>query len=229
MRLGFSIIAVLLIAILYYLTTVIWSNEDFEAEVYKSSGGNSLNYRIYMPENRDANKKYPLIVFFHGAGQRGTDNKDQLIYGVHDILAYSKDSNDPAIIIVPQSPKNNQWVNVPWNGDSHVMPEKPALPMKLTIDLMKDIMLNQSVDKNRIYVTGLSMGGFGTWDILQRMPHIFAAAMPVCGGGDANKAEIIKNVPIWAFHGDKDTIVKTKRSKDMIAAIEEAGGKTTIY
>lgn len=117
MRLGFSIIAVLLIAILYYLTTVIWSNEDFEAEVYKSSGGNSLNYRIYMPENRDANKKYPLIVFFHGAGQRGTDNKDQLIYGVHDILAYSKDSNDPAIIIVPQSPKNNQWVNVPWNGD----------------------------------------------------------------------------------------------------------------
>ena len=178
-----------------------------------------------MPENRDANKKYPLIVFFHGAGQRGVDNKEQLIYGVRDILAYSKESNDPAVIIAPQSPKNQQWVNVPWDIDSHVMPEKPAAPMKLTIDLMKDLMLNQSIDKNRIYVTGLSMGGFGTWDIIQRMPHIFAAAIPVCGGGDANQAEILKDVPIWAFHGDKDAVVKTKRSRDMIAAINEVGGK----
>jgi len=148
-----------------------------------------------------------------------------LIYGVRDILAYSKKSAAPVVIIAPQSPKNNQWVNVPWDTDSHVMPEKPALLMKLTMDLMEHIMVNQSIDKSRIYVTGLSMGGFGTWDIVQRMPHFFAAALPVCGGGDTNQAEIIKNVPIWAFHGDKDSVVKIKRTRDMIAVIKEVGGK----
>ena len=129
------------------------------------------------------------------------------------------------IIIVPQSPQNQQWVDIPWDTNSHIMPKEPSQPMRLVIGLMKDVISKQPVDEKRIYVTGLSMGGFGTWDILQRMPNIFAAAIPVCGGGDTMLAGMIKDIPIWAFHGDKDPIVKTIRSRDMIAAIKKAGGK----
>lgn len=223
MKLSIALIT-LLLAILFYLAIILRQHEDFEAKTYSSSEGNSIPYRIHIPEDMDANKTYPLIIFFHGAGQRGSNNDKHLIHGVRDILAYSKENNKPAIIIAPQSPQNQQWVNVPWDGDTHVMPEEPSQPMRLAIALMKDILLKQPIDKKRIYVTGFSMGGFGTWDILQRLPHLFAAAIPVCGGGDTSQAEKIKDIPIWAFHGDKDTVVKTIRSKDMIAAIKKAGG-----
>ncbi len=215
----------LLIAFFCYLGITLPEEEDFEAKIYNSSTGNSIPYRIHMPVNMDTNKKYPLVIFFHGSGERGMDNAKQLIHGVRDILTYSIESNEPAIIIAPQSPQNKQWVNVPWDTDSHVMSEDPSQPMKLAMALMKDIISNHPVDKKRIYVTGLSIGGFGTWDILQRLPHLFAAGIPVCGGGDATQAEKIKDIPIWAFHGGKDTVVKTMRSRDMIAAIKKAGGK----
>lgn len=97
--------------------------------------------------------------------------------------------------------------------------------MALTIGLLQKLQATLPVDTARIYITGLSMGGFGTWDIVQRMPNTFAAAMPVCGGGDTEMANAIKNVPIWVFHGGSDNVVKTSRSRDMIAALKKAGGK----
>lgn len=223
MKLSIALIT-LSLAILIYLAIILRKHEDFEAKTYRSFEGKSIPYRIHIPENMDTNKTYPLIVFFHGAGQRGSDNDKQLAYGVRDILTYSKENNEPVIIIAPQSPQNQQWVNVPWDEDTHVMPKEPSQSMSLVIALMKDILLKQPIDKRRIYVTGLSMGGFGAWDILQRLPDLFAAAIPVCGGGDTMQAEKIKDIPIWAFHGDKDTVVKTIRSRDMIAAIKKAGG-----
>ena len=225
MKVSLAIIA-LLIAAVSYLVFTLREKQDFEAKVYNPPGDNSLLYEIHIPENMDTNKKYPLVVFFHGSEERGMDNKKQLIFGVREILAYSKQNDAPAIIIAPQLPENQQWVNSPWDTDVHIMPREPSLSMKLTIDLIKDTMSNQPVDTKRIYVTGLSMGGFGTWDILQRMPQLFAAGIPVCGGGDMNQAEKLKNIPIWAFHGDNDEVVKTKLSRDMIAAIKEVGGKS---
>jgi predicted peptidase len=218
-------IVALLIAFLSYLAITLQENEDFETKIYNSSSGISIPYRIHIPSNMDAIKKYPLVIFFHGSGERGMDNAKQLIHGVRDILSYSIQSNEPAIIIAPQSPHNKQWVNVPWGADSHVMSGEPSQPMEMAIALMNDVISSQPVDKKRIYVTGLSMGGFGAWDILQRLPNLFAAGILVCGGGDATQAEKIKDIPIWAFHGDKDTVVKTIRSRDMIAAIKKAGGK----
>ncbi|MDB4703992.1 prolyl oligopeptidase family serine peptidase, partial [Akkermansiaceae bacterium] len=108
---------------------------------------------------------------------------------------------------------------------SHKMPIEPSNSMQLTIELLNESIKKLPVDKKRIYVTGLSMGGFGTWDIVQRMPKIFAAAMPVCGGGDAELASEIKTVPIWVFHGGSDNVVKTKRSQDMVTALEKVGSK----
>ena len=90
---------------------------------------------------------------------------------------------------------------------------------------MVDAMQKEfSIDADRIYVTGLSMGGFGTWDVIQRHPERFAAAVPICGGGDPAHAEQIAQVPIWAYHGDNDAVVKVERSRDMIAAIKDSGG-----
>ena len=216
---------VALIVLMCTLTTSLKADVDFDAKTYKSSKGESLNYRIHLPENMDARKRYPLVLFFHGAGERGSDNNKQLIHGVKDILAYSKKSNTPVIIVVPQCPPGKQWVNTPWGADSHKMPENPSTSMALTIGLLQELQEKLFVDRSRIYVTGLSMGGFGTWDIIQRMPETFAAAMPVCGGGDTNLVNAIRNIPIWVYHGGSDTVVKTKRSRDMVAALEKAGGK----
>ena len=203
---------------------------SFSPKVYKSSNGLLLNYRIHIPANMDIKKQYPLVLFLHGAGERGNDNKRQLIHGAKDILDYSE-NNMPAIIIAPQCPAGEQWVNIPWANLSHTMPAEPSDSMRLTIELLNKLTRELSVDEKRIYVTGLSMGGFGTWDIIQRYPDIFAAAIPICGGGDTSLAPKLIGIPLWAFHGGADMTVKTVRSQDMIAAIKKAGGnpKYTEY
>ena len=200
-----------------------------QAKEFKTPFGESLKYRIYQPDPMVPGTKYPLVLFFHGAGERGDDNAKQLTHGVKQILALA--SKSPFILIAPQCPNVMQWVNTPWAADSHVMPEFPSLPMKLALELCETVANTMPVDKSRIYVTGLSMGGFGTWDAIQRKPEFFAAAMPVCGGGDAAFADKIKKVPIWAFHGGKDQAVKVERSRMMIEALKKAGAapKYTEY
>ncbi len=206
-------------------TTALKAEGGFEAGVYKSPAGESLNYRIHLPEKLDAGKKYPLVLFLHGAGERGDDNNKQLTHGAKDILAYSKKNDAPLILVAPQCPNGQQWVNTPWGADAHKMPEAPSDSMRLVMGMLQQINSAHPVDASRIYVTGLSMGGFGTWDIVQRMPDKIAAAMPVCGGGDTNTAAVIKDVPVWVFHGGSDGVVKTKRSRDMVSALKRAGSK----
>ena len=133
-----------------------------------------------------------------------------------------------AIVIAPQCASNEQWVDTPWTAPSHVMPVKPSTQMSLAIELLKSTAAEFPVDENRIYVTGLSMGGFGAWDIVQRMSDYFAAVMPVCGGGDAAQAKQFVNVPVWAFHGSKDGVVIPQRSREMVAAINTAGGNAKL-
>lgn len=196
--------------------------ETYEAKTF-TSGGQTLNYRIHVPEKVEPASKLPLVLFFHGAGERGDDNISQLKHGANPIAAWSEKTNTPVIIVAPQCPTGKQWVDTPWANDSHTMPTEPSESMQLVIDLLAEIRATQPVDESRIYVTGLSMGGFGTWDIIQRMPNTFAAAMPVCGGGDTAMAEAIKEMPIHVFHGGADTVVKTKRSQDMVAALKGVG------
>ena len=197
----------------------------FLAKTYETDYGESLNYRLYSPPATRGNAKYPLILFLHGAGERGNENREQLKHGIHDMLAFMRENNQKAYILAPQCPPSKQWVNVPWDEDSHTMPEHPSTSMRLTLELMDTLISSLPVDQNRLYVTGLSMGGFGTWDAIQRRPKMFAAAAPVCGGGDTAQAPKLKDIPIWVWHGDRDNVVKTKRSRDMVAAIKKAGGK----
>ncbi len=192
-----------------------------------------LKYRFATPENYNPenDEKYPLIIFLHGAGERGNDNERQLtyidqIFGSNDFRQKHK-----CFIIVPQCPKDKRWVEVDWGLQSHLQPEEMSEPLWLTSLLLIKITGMYPVDNQRIYVVGLSMGGYGTWDLISRFPETFAGAIPICGGGDENFADKLTNIGIWAFHGAKDKVVPVSRSRNMIAEIKKHGGnpKYTEY
>jgi predicted peptidase len=205
--------------------------DRFEKREYQAADRGKLPYRLLKPKDYDPKQKYPLVVFLHGAGERGTDNKVQLVHGMADFASDKIMEAYPAFVIAPQCPAEKQWVDVPWSADEHKMPDKPSTPLKQTLEVVASMQKEFAIDADRIYITGLSMGGFGAWDAIQRQPDLFAACAPICGGGDATLAEKIKNVPVWAFHGDEDGAVKVRRSRDMIDAIKAAGGapKYTEY
>jgi predicted peptidase len=197
--------------------------DRFEARTFK--GSLELPYRLLKPKDFDAKKTYPLVIFFHGAGERGTNNVAQLLHGVKTFASDEYMTKYPCFVIAPQCPNNQQWVDTPWGLPEHTMPEKPSKSMAAAFELLDAIRTEFPIDPTRIYVTGISMGGFGTWDAMQRHPEIFAAGVPVCGGGDKALAPKIAKIPIWVFHGGNDTTVKTKRSQDMVAALKAAGGQ----
>lgn len=196
----------------------------------KIAGKDTLPYRYYQPKiNEDT--KLPLVVFLHGAGERGNDNNAQLLHGVKYFMADSAQSKYPCAIFAPQCPTGKRWVETDWKLLKHTMPSKPSDPMALVFDVIDSLKKLPYIDSTRIYITGLSMGGYGTWDAIQRRPGFFAAAVPVCGGGDEAQAPKLKNMHIWAFHGNLDKLVKPERTRNMVAAITAAGGhpKVTYY
>jgi predicted peptidase len=208
-----------------FVATAADPRERFEARTYTDAAGGKLNYRLLKPKAYDAAKKYPLVVFFHGAGERGDDNQKQLVHGMGDFASEAIMDKYPAFVIAPQCPNGQKWADVDWSAEDHKLPEKPSPSMQLSLELLAALQKEFSIDASRLYVTGLSMGGYGTWDAIQRNPQFFAAAAPICGGGDSTAVEKIKSLPIWAFHGDQDNAVKVKRSRDMIAALKAAGGE----
>jgi predicted peptidase len=198
--------------------------DRFETRTYRDAGGEELPYRLLRPKDYQSAKRYPLILFLHGAGERGKDNRAQLVHGMKDFASDEIRDKYPCVVVAPQCPADAQWVDTPWSADAHTMPAQPTVPMRQTLALLETLEKEFSIDARRVYVTGLSMGGFGAWDAVQRQPRRFAAAVPVCGGGDVAQAKTIAHIPVWAFHGGADTVVKPKRSRDMIEALRAAGG-----
>lgn len=196
-----------------------------EKKTYMDTVGHTLHYRLLRPETIEPGKKYPLVLFLHGAGERGEDNAKQLIHGVPEFAKPENRKAYPCFLIAPQCPEFRKWVEVDWSAAAHAQPDNPSEPMKLTLGLIGQLARELPIDARRIYVTGLSMGGYGTWDVVARHPNLFAAAVPICGGGDENTAARFAQLPIWVFHGAKDMGVKPERSRKMIAALEKAGGK----
>ena len=173
-----------------------------------------LDYLVYLPEDYGKERKsWPLMVFLHGAGERGNDLNLVKKHGPPKRV--DQGENLPFIIISPQCPTEKWW---PSMGE-HIMA------------MIDETSENYSVDENRIYLTGLSMGGYGTWTISSMYPERFAAIAPVCGGGQPYTARNLKNVPIWAFHGAQDRVVPLQRSQEMVDAVNKAGGnaKLTVY
>lgn len=201
---------------------------DFEAESYKDDKGNELYYRILKPVEYDSSKSYPLVLFLHGAGERGSDNYSQLKWGVSHFAEPKFREKYPAFIVAPQVPEGETWADLP-SGDEtekYTLPlqQEPTQPMQLTLDLLNSLQQNYNINSNRLYVTGISMGGFGTFDIIQRNPDKFAAAVPICGGGDISNAFLIKDLPIWVFHGAQDEVVSPEYSRSIVSAMQIAGG-----
>jgi predicted peptidase len=197
----------------------------FEPRDFADQAGNVLKYRLLKPANYNPNQKYPLVIFLHGAGERGNDNKIQLVHGMKDFLDAERRKSMPCYVLAPQCPAGKKWVEVDWSSDTSTIPEKVSDSLGLTIELVKSMIETAAVDPNRIYITGLSMGGYGTWDALARHPEMFAAAAPICGGGDPSTVARFKNIPLWAFHGDEDKAVKVERTRAMIEALKTAGGE----
>ncbi|WP_437226806.1 alpha/beta hydrolase-fold protein [Planctomicrobium sp. SH661] len=199
--------------------------DPFEKQTFTSASGRTLPYRLLRPAVVEPGVRYPVVLFLHGAGERGDDNQSQLVHVARELAKPDTRSRHPAFVIAPQCPVDHQWVDVPWSADSHTMPENPSVTLELVIELLNSLRDNESMDQDRFYATGLSMGGFGTWDLLQREPDRWAGAIAICGGGDPAFASKMKDVPVWAFHGDEDTVVKVHRSREMVDALKSAGGR----
>jgi predicted peptidase len=189
-----------------------------------------MKYRLYVPSNYDPNKEYPVIFFLHGAGHRGTDNAAPVKGIIFNLFNHKNPQIDDAIVLVPQCPSNYQWVDWPWAKGSYSVDATPeSKAMKTALELLDMVESEYSTDTDRYYAFGLSMGGFGTWDVIMRHPDRFAAAVTLCGGADPQKAHVLVDMPIWTVHSLDDTGVPVKGTQDMVKAIKDAGGAKIIY
>jgi predicted peptidase len=171
----------------------------------------TLGYLLYLPKDYDQKESWPLLLFLHGAGERGDDLELVKKHGPPKLIAAGQEF--PFIVVSPQCPKNRRWE-----------------PFELAA-LLDEIVEKHKVDQDRIYVTGLSMGGFGTWSLAAYQPQRFAALVPICGGGEPIVAKLFSPIPTWVFHGAKDFVVPLERSEKMVEALQKAGGevKFTVY
>ncbi len=180
------------------------------ADVFTSSEGHSLPYRLYVPDDYDPEKSYPLVLFFHGAGERGTDNNHLFNGGsiLQRLLMPSERENHPCLILAPQCPTDSQWVLSDWGPGTYDHTQIQKSPyMTAAEELLDHVTETYAVDTSALYVSGLSMGGYGTWDLIARHPDKFAAAIPVCGGIDPAYMESLKGFPIRTFHAKDDPVV----------------------
>lgn len=183
-------------------------------EVKVKSGGKEVTMRFwqFVPKSYNGRKTFPLMLFLHGAGERGDNLEVVKKWGPPKLVGRRKDF--PFVVISPQCPRGTWW------------------KVEELYHLVNHIAGQLKIDRQRMYVTGLSMGGFGSWHMMDRYPKLFAAGVPICGGGKAASAKNLVNIPIWAFHGGADGVVKPTLSKLMIEQIKKAGGKKaklTIY
>ncbi|PRX43758.1 carboxylesterase family protein [Salegentibacter salegens] len=229
-----------LVVFLVILLVVPFSVNAQEKESFKKEhfikNADTLNYRILFPKDFSEDKEYPVVLFLHGAGERGDDNQSQLTHGSELFLKHQEEF--PAIVIFPQAPKEDYWAKVEVNRDTvpfqfDFMNKKPATKsLQLVMDLMDEMQAEAFVNSDRIYVGGLSMGGMGTFELIYKKPEMFAAAFAICGGANP---EIAKEYPegfnIWLFHGKKDDVVLPEYSEAMARAINHYGGnaKLSLY
>ncbi|WP_421897804.1 hypothetical protein [Marinoscillum sp.] len=196
--------------------------EKLSKAVYHSSGS-QIPYRWFTPADMVENRRYPLILCLHGAGERGDDNETHV--NKHDlVIPWNKASHqqeNPCFVLAPQCPNGQKWNYIDFGQGSFSMDTLPiGAELKAVIALLDSLIGVYPIDLNRVYVTGLSMGGYGTWDLIMREPGRFAAAIPMSGGGSPAHAHLSKEVALWVFHNTHDQIVPVAGSRDLLAALE---------
>ena len=225
------------ILILLLIATTSVFSQEFKEELLVHQN-DTLPYRILIPENYNSQSPFPLLLFLHGAGERGSDNKSQLVHG--SFLFKSEDfrNNYPAIVVFPQCPDKSSWANVKRNYDmlngkkfdffKEISENKQLIMVEKLLDFIEK---KYSIDPTRRYVGGLSMGGMGTFELVARNPDYFAAAFPICGGGNPDWSDLLKTTPFWIFHGEDDVVVSVDFSRKMYEALsaEKASVRFTVY
>ncbi|PWD98964.1 carboxylesterase family protein [Marinilabilia rubra] len=193
-----------------------------------------LPVRLYTPEGYQEGEKYPLVIFLHGAGRRGSDNVSQ-IKDMTGALAFVKSEvqeKHPSFVLAPQCPENQLWVGRSKSGDGRAKSLDDvnlSSSYLMLMDLLETIPEQYGIDSTRIYLTGQSMGGTGTWFIALSNPDKFAAIAPVCGWSFPSEVSVIADMPVWAFHGADDKTILPKGSRDMVQALQEAGNTKVKY
>lgn len=218
---------ILLLSVLLLSLEFIAAQDEYERSVFVSSSGDSLNYRLLEPEVMQAGEKYPLVLFLHGAGERGNDNEKQLTHGGQMFLNPVNREKYPAFVLFPQCPESGYWAyeNRPQSFIPAQMPAGEEMPsvFQAVKELLDMYLANPQVDKSRIYIIGLSMGAMGTYDMVSRFPDIFAAAVPICGTINPTRLSAAKNVAFRIFHGDTDDVVPVAGSRQAYKALKAAG------
>lgn len=215
-----------------YGSTLLAQHQEFYKEAFFVKQNDTLKYRIMFPKDFSESKQYPIVLFLHGAGERGNDNKKQLTHGSKLFADQINRGAFPAIVIFPQCPQNDYWANATVDRStkpitlSFPLDIAPTKALSLAMQLLDDMLLKPYVDTSKIYVGGLSMGGMGTFEILYRKPEVFAAAFAICGAGNPETTEkYAKTIPLWVFHGAKDDVVNPLASISMVEGILKNGGK----
>ncbi len=207
----------------------------FAPHVHENQKGERMPYRLFSPARIEPGRTYPLVVFLHGAAGSGTDNEKQLqggnLYGAMVWALAETQAKHPAFVVVPQSDWN--WPctlfdpkNPPKTAADIKLcaPEAIGIGARLAFEVIDSLLGTRPIDRGRIYVTGHSMGGAGTWHMIAHRPRFFAAAVPVCGRGIPELAPQMKDTPVWNFHGTKDEVEPVASSRVLIEAIRKAGG-----
>lgn len=203
--------------------------EMLKPYVYTNEMGETFAYRMSVPQFPVTGKEYPLILFLHGSGECGVDNLKQIQVGLPALMATLLKRPEPVIVVAPQCQQENGWVKQVSRDESYAMPKEPAASLEVALEVCRHVVATQPADTNRLYITGLSLGGFGTWDAIQREPDYFAAAIPICGGGDIRRVQGIRKLPIWVFHGTADANVAVACSRRMVEALKLAGNRKVRY
>jgi predicted peptidase len=194
--------------------------------VVDGGGEIRLASRLLRPVTIEAGVRYPLVLFLHGAGERGSDNVSQLKYLPAWLAASECREKYPCFVLAPQCRAEQRWSAFNWSDKkSSPLADAPTTDLSGAIAALREVLGSEPIDPDRVYLTGLSMGGYGSWELAARMPDRFAAVVPICGGGDESQAAKLTHLPIWCFHGDADKVVPVERSRTMVAAIRTAGGE----
>lgn len=212
-------------------------NSEYEKRVF-TAGRDTLPYRLLMPDGFDATRKYPLVLFLHGGGERGSDNEKQLTHGSGLFTDPLNRGAFPALVLFPQCASDSYWAQVDIDRSSYPIglsfqyEKGPTRPLQMVMDLVGEYLQAPYIDTDRVYAMGLSMGGMGTFEILSRMPGVFAAAIPICGAGvPESVGAYASHTPLWVFHGAKDQVVAPLESVEMVDALLKAGAQPgfTLY
>ena len=217
-----------LLLLIIMITTTTMARAQFTKDMYVSQNGDSLLYQQLQPQTLDANTKYPLVLFLHGAGERGSDNEAQLQHGAHMFTNPVNLEKYPTFALFPQCPANSYWAPINRDGVKNESFFPYTAPMPSTLQAVKELLdtfiKNNPIDPNRIYIMGLSMGAMGTFEMVCRYPTLFAAAIPICGGVNTQRLqEIETSTTFRIFHGDADAVVPVAFSRDAYTTLKVKG------